>query len=133
MNTYWLCLSLSVCFRFSWAQNDRRNFGVVEFEENMKSLKEEFVNENMGEKVLEMSTPDPVMITQMSIIEEKNGPNSENAKSPQISRTNTVLTEVKERKKHLLSLFSRRKNILEREPSFSTTWSYKTAVYNELF
>ena len=81
--------------------------------------------ENIGKKVLEMSTSDSVMMTQMSIIEEKNGTNSENANSPQKSKTNTVsistsaTTEVKERKRPLLSIFSRRKNVLEREQSFS--------------
>ena len=45
MNTYWLCLSLSVYFRFSWSQNDQKNFSVLEFEENIKSLTQEFSNE----------------------------------------------------------------------------------------
>ena len=52
--------------------------------------------ENIGEKVLEMSTSDPVMMTQRSIIEEKNAINSENAPSPQMqrSRTNAVLSSI---------------------------------------
>ena len=45
MNTYWLCFSLSICFRSSLAQNGQRNFSVVEFKENLKSLAKEFVNE----------------------------------------------------------------------------------------
>jgi hypothetical protein len=46
LNTYWLCFSLSTCFRSSLAQNGQRNFSVVEFKENLKSLAKEFVNED---------------------------------------------------------------------------------------
>ena len=61
----------------------------------------------------------------VSTIDEKNDPSTKNAASPQGRRTNTVSrsafsgTKVYERKSPLLSLFSRRKNVLEREQYFS--------------
>merc|ERR1719318_1775853 len=52
--------------------------------------------------------------------EEKNDPNSEDTNSPKITRT--VLSKAKELRKPLYLLFSRRKNILERQESFSRTF-----------
>ena len=160
MNTYWFCLSLSICFRSSLAQNDQRNFSVSEFKENLKNLAKEFVNEEksseekhifenyvvslakdfsaglvlepisfkeavlgmIGQLVEEKIKDDPHMIHRVwsafiTSVGEDSGKeleqNGENIGEEEM-KMSTPDPKVEERKRTNLSLFSRRKNVVNR-------------------